>query len=52
MIDRDNLMFFASWDTTQMNDREVQKCCDEYADVLRRVADVSSWDKGLAEIIL
>lgn len=38
----------ASWDTAQMNDKEVQQCCDEYTHALRAIAKFENWDRELA----
>lgn len=42
-------MLFASRDTAQMTDREMEKHCDEYADILGRMADANHWDRALAD---
>lgn len=51
-IDQDNLFVIASWDTAQMNDQEVQQCCDGYAHALRAIANSENWDRGLADALL
>lgn len=51
-VDQDNLLVVASWDTAQMNDQEVQQCCDEYAHALRAVARWENWDTNLADALV
>lgn len=50
MVDPQNLYFIASWDTAQMNDREVQGSCDMLAEVMRRLATEANWDKKLKDV--
>lgn len=49
MIDQDNFLFFASWDTAQMSEGEVSRHCDLYADVLRSVSGLGNWGRELAD---
>lgn len=51
-LDQNNLFVIASWDTAQMNNQEVQQCCDEYAQALRAIAKLDNWDKSLVETLL
>lgn len=50
MIDAVNLYFIASWDTAQMNDKEVDGHCTALADVLRKLGDESNLDKKLGDV--
>lgn len=50
MIDQDNLYFVASWDTAQMNDAEVEECCDLLADVMRKLGDERNWAKMVGDV--
>lgn len=50
MVDRQNLYFVASWDTAQMNDAEVETCCDCLVDVMRKLANEQNWDKTVGEV--
>ncbi|KAH7157381.1 hypothetical protein B0J13DRAFT_649912 [Dactylonectria estremocensis] len=50
MIDSVNLYFIASWDTAQMNDREVDRCCDGLSDVMRKLADEGNWEKKVGDV--
>ncbi|KAH7175395.1 hypothetical protein EDB81DRAFT_895928 [Dactylonectria macrodidyma] len=50
MIDSVNLYFIASWDTAQMNDREVDGCCDSLADVMRKLAEEGNWEKKVGDV--
>lgn len=52
MIDRDNLYFVASWDTTQMNDVEVEGHCDRMADVMRRLGEERNWDRTIGDVFM
>lgn len=49
-VEQDNMFVIASWDTAQMNDEEVQQCCDEYAQALRAIARLENWERGLAQV--
>lgn len=51
MVDRENFLMVASWDTAQMTDLEVQSCCDDYAHILRQLTDVENWDKALVAVL-
>ncbi|KAH6981772.1 hypothetical protein BKA56DRAFT_672572 [Ilyonectria sp. MPI-CAGE-AT-0026] len=50
MIDAVNLYFIASWDTAQMNDREVEGHCDSLAEVMRKLANEDNWEKKVGEV--
>jgi len=50
MIDSINLYFIASWDTAQMNDKEVEGHCDALSDVMRKLCDEGNWDKKLSDV--
>ena len=50
MIDPENMFFIASWDTAQMNDVEVEACCDLLADVMRKLGDGRNWAKTVGEV--
>lgn len=50
MIDSINLYFIASWDTAQMNDKEVEGHCDALSDVMRKLCDEGNWDKTLSDV--
>ncbi|KAK7397866.1 hypothetical protein QQX98_012770 [Neonectria punicea] len=50
MIDSVNLYFIASWDTAQMNDREVDAHCDSLAEVMRKLADEGNWEKKVGDV--
>ena len=50
MVDRDNLYFVASWDTAQMNDAEVDACCDLLADIMRKLGDGGNWEKSVGDV--
>ncbi|KAL9566873.1 hypothetical protein ACKAV7_008937 [Fusarium commune] len=50
MIDSINLYFIASWDTAQMNDKEVEGHCDALSDVMRKLCDERNWDKKLSDV--
>ncbi|RDA95429.1 hypothetical protein CP533_5364, partial [Ophiocordyceps camponoti-saundersi (nom. inval.)] len=47
---RDAIFFIASWDTAQMNVDEVEQHCDNMAEVMRRLARDSNWDKTVGEV--
>lgn len=51
-LDQDTMFLIASWDTAQMNDEEVQQCCDEYAHALRAMAKCEDWDRKMADAML
>ncbi|UNI22879.1 putative NRPS-like protein biosynthetic cluster [Purpureocillium takamizusanense] len=44
-ITTDSILFIASWDTAQMSAREVDRCCDDMASVLRALGCEENWDK-------
>ncbi|KAF7552804.1 hypothetical protein G7Z17_g4065 [Cylindrodendrum hubeiense] len=50
MIDSVNLYFIASWDTAQMNEREVDGHCDSLSEVMRKLADERNWEKKVGEV--
>ncbi|ENH70957.1 hypothetical protein FOC1_g10008327 [Fusarium oxysporum f. sp. cubense race 1] len=50
MIDSINLYFIASWDTAQINDKEVEGHCDALSDVMRKLCDEGNWDKKLSDV--
>ena len=50
MISDDNLFFVASWDTAQMNDREVDAYCECLAAVMRKLNLESNWAKTMGEV--
>lgn len=50
MIDSINLYFIASWDTAQMNDKEVERHCDDLSDVMRKLCDECNWNKKLSDV--
>ncbi|KAF4338496.1 long-chain-fatty-acid ligase [Fusarium beomiforme] len=50
MIDSIYLYFIASWDTAQMNDKEVDGYCDALSDVMRKLCDESNWDKKVSVV--
>ncbi|RKL36318.1 hypothetical protein BFJ72_g8447 [Fusarium proliferatum] len=50
MIDSISLYFIASWDTAQMNDKEVERNCDDLSDVMRKLCDECNWDKKLSDV--
>jgi hypothetical protein len=50
MADTENLFFVASWDTAQMNDKEVELCCDQLTEVMRKLAHESNWDRIVGEV--
>lgn len=50
MVDSTNLYFIASWDTAQLNDREVDAHCDSLADVMRKLADKGNWNRSIGSI--
>lgn len=50
MVDHDNLYFVASWDTAQMNDAEVDACCELLADVMRKLGDEGNWEKSVGDV--
>lgn len=45
------MLVIASWDTAQMSDEEVQQYCDEYTNVLRKIANIDNWERGLAAVL-
>ena len=50
MISEENLMFVASWDTAQMNDLEMEDCCDDLSNILRELDREENWDKTIGEV--
>ncbi|KAI5464893.1 hypothetical protein BGZ63DRAFT_461888 [Mariannaea sp. PMI_226] len=50
MLDSVNLYFIASWDTAQLNEEEVDRYCDELAEVTRKLADAKNWHKKIREV--
>ena len=51
MTDKDNLYFVASWDTAQMNDTEVDSCCNLLADVMRALAEERNWERKVGQVL-
>jgi hypothetical protein len=52
MVDQDNLFFIASWDTAQLNAEEVDAYCDDLADVMRRLASETNWNRKVGDVFL
>ncbi|OAA70680.1 AMP-binding enzyme family protein [Cordyceps fumosorosea ARSEF 2679] len=50
MVDKENLYFIASWDTSQLNGDEVDRYCDRLAEILRALANPDTWDRPLKEV--
>ncbi|TFB06737.1 Putative acyl-CoA synthetase YngI [Trichoderma ghanense] len=50
MVDRENLLFIASWDTAQLNAEQVDGYCDDLADVMRRLASEDNWGLKMGEV--
>ncbi|RDA84296.1 hypothetical protein CP532_3330 [Ophiocordyceps camponoti-leonardi (nom. inval.)] len=47
---QDAILFIASWDTAQMNVDEVEQHCDGMAEVMRRLAQDSNWDRSVGDV--
>lgn len=50
MLDRERLIFETAWDSAQLTDMEVEGFCNEYSDVLRKLANFDNWDKSLENV--
>jgi hypothetical protein len=50
MVDRENLLFIASWDTAQLNAEQVDGYCDDLADVMRRLANEDNLGLKMGEV--
>ncbi|KAL7814838.1 hypothetical protein V8C26DRAFT_436051 [Trichoderma gracile] len=50
MVDRENLLFIASWDTAQLNAEQVDGYCDDLADVMRKLANEDNWRLKMREV--
>ncbi len=50
MLDNDNLMVIASWDTAQMTSVEVDASLDGFTDCIRRISDLKNWDTRLVDV--
>ncbi|KAL7813190.1 hypothetical protein V8C44DRAFT_364025 [Trichoderma aethiopicum] len=50
MVDRENLLFIASWDTAQLSAEQVDGYCDDLADVMRRLASEDNWGLKMGEV--
>lgn len=50
-LDQHNLCVVASWDTAQLSGAEVERLCDEYAEVLRKMTEAGNQSKRLVEVL-
>lgn len=50
MVDAESLYFIASWDTAQMNDVEVNECCDLLAEVMRKLGNEENWHRSVKSV--
>lgn len=44
------MQIFASWDTAQMDDGELEENLDAYAQVMHAMAEAGNWDRTLEEV--
>jgi hypothetical protein len=50
MVDAESLYFIASWDTAQMNDIQVNECCDLLAEVMRKLGSEENWLRSVGSV--
>ncbi|KAJ2892510.1 hypothetical protein MKZ38_009694 [Zalerion maritima] len=50
-LDKSNLFLVASWDTAQMNDRQVNSLAEGLADILRRLCNLENLDASVTDLL-
>jgi hypothetical protein len=50
MLDDNNLMIIATWDTAQMTPIEIETALTEFSESARKVATLEHWNRELEEV--
>ena len=50
-LDKGSLLLVASWDTAQLNNKQVDGLAEGLADLLRRLTGPGSWDRTVESIV-